>query len=116
MAERRMFAKTITESDAFTQLPLGAQALYFHICMANADDDGFANAPTKIQRMIGAKKSDLQALIDANFLIAFPSNVVVVKHWKMHNTIQNERYKPTVYEEEKAKLIVKSNRAYSLKK
>ena len=40
MAERRMFALTITDSDAFLDMSLSAQALYFHLCM-RADDDGF---------------------------------------------------------------------------
>lgn len=30
MAERRMFAKTIVDSDAFLDMPSSAQALYFH--------------------------------------------------------------------------------------
>ena len=39
MAERRMFHTTVVESDAFLDLPLQAQALYFHLGM-HADDDG----------------------------------------------------------------------------
>ena len=42
MAERRMFAKTIIDSDAFLDMPLSAQSLYFHLAM-RADDDGFIN-------------------------------------------------------------------------
>ena len=40
MAERRMFAKTIIDSDAFLDMPLSTQALYFHLSM-RADDEGF---------------------------------------------------------------------------
>ena len=46
MAERRMFAKTIIDSDAFLNMPLSAQALYFHLSM-RADDDGFINNAKK---------------------------------------------------------------------
>ena len=42
MAERRMFAKTIIDSDAFLDMPLSTQSLYFHLSM-RADDDGFIN-------------------------------------------------------------------------
>ena len=52
MAEKRMFAQTIIDSDAFLEMPLSTQALYFHLCM-RADDEGFVNNPKKIQRMVG---------------------------------------------------------------
>ena len=113
MAERRMFAKTIIDSDAFLDMPLSSQALYFHLSM-RADDDGFINNPKKIQRMVGASEDDLKVLLAKKFIIAFESGVVVVKHWRIHNYIQNDRYKPTVYREEKALLTVKNNNAYSL--
>lgn len=113
MAERRMFAKTIIDSDAFLNMPLTTQALYFHLCM-RADDDGFVNNPQKIQRMIGASDDDLKILCAKNFIIPFESGIIVIKHWKIHNYIQNDRYKPTVYEEEKALLSVKNNKAYTL--
>ena len=113
MAERRMFAKTIIDSDAFLDMPLSSQALYFHLSM-RADDEGFINNPKKIQRMIGASEDDLKVLLAKKFIIAFESGVVVVKHWLIHNYIRNDRYKPTVYCEEKSRLTVKDNKAYSL--
>lgn len=113
MAERRMFAKTIIDSDAFLDMPLSAQALYFHLSM-RADDDGFINNPKKIQRMIGASDDDFKLLLVKNFLIPFESGIVVIKHWKIHNYIQSDRYKPTVYQEEKSLLTIKKNRAYTL--
>lgn len=113
MAERRMFAKTITESDAFLDMPMSSQCLYFHLGMV-ADDDGFVNSPKKIQRMIGASEDDLKLLIAKRFLLPFESGVVVIKHWKMNNFIRNDRYKPTVYQEEKALLTTNENGSYSL--
>ena len=113
MAERRMFAKTIIDSDAFLDMPMSTQALYFHLSM-RADDDGFINNPKRIQRMIGASDDDLKLLIAKSFIIVFESGVVVIKHWKIHNYIQSDRYKPTVYAEEKALLEVKKNKAYTL--
>lgn len=112
MAERRMFAKTIIDSDAFIDMPLSTQALYFHLSM-RADDDGFINNPKKIQRMVGASDDDLKVLVLKRFIIPFESGIVVIKHWKIHNYIRNDRYKPTVYAEEKAMLVSKDNGAYT---
>ncbi len=112
MAERRMFAKTIIDSDAFMDMPLSTQALYFHLSM-RADDEGFINNPKKIQRMIGASDDDLKVLIAKRFILPFESGVVVIKHWRIHNYIRNDRFKPTVYTEEKALLECKGNGAYT---
>lgn len=112
MAERRMFAKTIIDSDAFLDMPLSTQALYFHLSM-RADDDGFINNPKKIQRMIGASDDDLKVLIAKRFIIPFESGIVVIKHWKIHNYIQKDRYKPTIYQDEKRLITEKDNNAYT---
>lgn len=112
MAERRMFAKTIIDSDAFLDMPLSAQALYFHLSM-RADDDGFINNPKKIQRMIGASDDDCKILVMKRFILTFESGVIVVKHWRIHNYIRTDRYKPTIYEREKQQLLLKENKAYT---
>lgn len=113
MAERRMFAKKITESDAFLDMPSSTQMLYFHLSM-NADDDGFVNNPKKIQRMCGASDDDFKLLLAKSFVFLFESGVIVIKHWKMHNYIQADRYRPTDYVEEKSMLGLKKNKAYTL--
>lgn len=113
MAERRMLTKKITESDAFLDLPLSAQALYMHLMMS-ADDDGFVNNPKKIQRMCGASEDDFRLLLLKSFVISFESGVIVIKHWRMHNYIQNDRYKQTDYLDELSMLKLKPNKAYSL--
>jgi hypothetical protein len=113
MAERRMFAKKITESDAFLDMPSSTQMLYFHLSM-NADDDGFVNNPKKIQRMCGASDDDFKLLLAKSFVLLFESGVIVIKHWKMHNYIQADRYRPTDYVEEKSMLGLKKNKAYTL--
>lgn len=112
MSERRMFAKTIIDSDAFLDMPLSTQALYFHLSM-RADDDGFVNNPKKIQKTIGANDDDLKMLIAKRFILDFDTGIIVIKHWKIHNYIQSDRYKPTVYQEEKNQLITKNNKSYT---
>ncbi len=112
MAERRMFAKTIIDSDAFIDMPLSTQALYFHLSM-RADDDGFINNPKRIQRMIGCADDDLKVLMAKRFILPFDSGVVVIKHWKIHNYIRSDRYKPSIYETERSLLRVKENGSYT---
>ncbi len=112
MAERRMFSKTIVDSDAFLDMPMSTQCLYFHLNM-RADDDGFVNNPKRIQRMVGAADDDLKLLIAKSFILTFESGVIVIKHWRMNNYLRNDRYKPTAYQDEKNQLILKENNAYS---
>ena len=112
MAERRMFSKTIIDSDVFLDMPLSTQALYFHLAM-RADDEGFVNNPKKIQRMIGASEDDLKILIMKRYILTFESGIIVIKHWKIHNYIQNDRFKPTTYVEEKATLTLDEKKSYT---
>ncbi|MCR5440290.1 MAG: DnaD domain protein [Selenomonas sp.] len=98
MAERRMFAKTIIDSDNFLDMSLSTQALYFHLAM-RADDDGFINNPKRIQRMIGASDDELKMLIAKQYIIPFDSGVVVIKHWRIHNYIRKDRKQPSTCEE-----------------
>lgn len=112
MAKKRMFNVDIVGSDAFLDLPHTAQALYFQLGM-RADDDGFVGNPKTIQRIAGTKASDLELLVKKRFLLQFPSGVVVIKHWKINNQIQKDRYTPTVYTEEYQSLYIKDNKAYT---
>lgn len=114
MAERRMFAKSIIDSDAFLDMPLSAQALYFHLSM-RADDEGFVGNPKRIRAMIGASEDDMKLLLIKRFLLAFESGVVVIKHWKIHNYIQSDRSKQTTYIEEKSTLGLDGKKAYIYK-
>lgn len=113
MADKRMFTKKITESDKFLEMPVSAQALYFHLCM-NADDDGFVNNPKCVMRGVGANEDDMKLLIAKGFIIAFESGIIVVTHWKTHNYIAKDRYRPTIHEYEKSLLQENLGKAYIL--
>lgn len=113
MAERRMFAKSIIDSDAFLDMPVTARLLYYDLSM-RADDDGFVNSPKKIMRMVGASQDDLSILCMRKFIIPFDNGVVVIKHWRIHNYIRSDRYKETNYKDEKALLALDENNAYTL--
>ena len=114
MAERRMMSKKITDTDAFLDMPLSTQALYFHF-IQNADDDGFVGSPNSIIRKIGANKNDYDLLVAKKFIIQFETGICVIKHWRIHNYIQSDRYTPTTYREELGELELKENKSYTLK-
>ena len=113
MAERRMFAKTIVDSDAFLEMPISARLLYYDLAM-RADDDGFINSPKKIMKFIGATNDDMNILIMRKFIIPFDNGIVVIKHWRIHNYIRKDTYNETSYKEQKAMLELDENKAYRL--
>ena len=113
MAQKRMFDKTITNSDDFIEMPDSSQNLYFHLSM-NADDDGFVNNWKSIMRMTGHKDDDLKVLISKNYIIPFDSGVLVIKHWRINNYLRNDRYIPTKYNKEKAQLYVDKDMVYQM--
>ena len=112
MAEKRMFSKKITDSDAFIELPSAAQALYFHLNQC-ADDDGFNNQVQLAMLKAHASVDDLKVLLLKNFIIRFESGVIVIKHWRMHNTLRKDRYTPTNFQEELSMLGLKDNGSYT---
>ena len=112
MAERRMFAKTIVDSDAFLDMPISSQCLYFHLAM-RADDEGFVNKAKSIIRTVGAKEEDFRPLIERRFVIVFDDGVLVIKHWRIHNWIRGDRLQPTKYQQHKNTLSLDENNAYS---
>ncbi len=108
MANRRMFSLDVIDTDKFMDMPLSAQALYFHLGL-RADDDGFVASPKKIMKIVDCKQDDLKVLIAKGFVIPFESGVVVIRHWKIQNRIQPDRYRKTKYVSERSKLDVVDN-------
>lgn len=102
----------IVDSDAFLDLPTSSALLYFHLCM-RADDDGFVGNPKRIMKLVGCTEDDLKILLAKSFLLGFENGVIVIKHWRMHNTLSAGRYHETSYIDEKASLLLKDNGAYS---
>lgn len=113
MASKRMIRKDVIDTDAFLDMPLSTQALYFHLNL-RADDDGFVGNPKRITALIGASEDDLKLLIAKNFVILFENGVIVIKHWRMHNTLSASRYHETNFTDEKAMLKLKDNKSYTL--
>ena len=111
IAERRMFAKSIIDSDLFLDMPQSTQLLYYHLSM-RADDDGFINNPRSIMRNVKCNEDDFRLLCAKQYLIPFETGVVVIRHWKIHNYIQKDRYQETKYKDEKDSLSLDENKAY----
>ena len=114
MAKKRMFSLGVLETDAFMDLPLSAQALYFHLNL-RADDDGFIGNPKRLTQNIGASIDDLKLLVAKRFVIAFEDGVIVIKHWRMHNAIKKDRYTETNFTEDLKMLDIKDNGSYTLR-
>jgi hypothetical protein len=113
MARRRMISLDVVDTDSFLEMPQSTQNLYFHLAI-RGDDDGFIANPKKIMKAIGAGDDDLKILLVKQFIIAFKTGICVVRHWKIHNYIQNDRYKPSIYYEEKRQLLLGEDNVYSV--
>lgn len=113
MAQKRMFSLSVVGNDDFLEMPDSSQNLYFHLSM-NADDDGFVGNYKSIMRMTGKKEDDLKILIAKSFIIPFDTGVLVIRHWRINNYIQKDRYKETIHKEEKALLSMDESCVYNL--
>lgn len=113
MAQRRMFSKDITSSDLFVDMPASSQLLYFQLGM-EADDEGFIGNAKMLSRAYGANNDDLKLLQAKGFIIIFESGVTVVRDWKINNQIRKDRFKPTIYQNEKSLLSVSPTGSYQL--
>lgn len=112
MAQRRMFSLKVIDTDAFCEMPASAQNLYFHIGM-RADDDGFYAGVKGLMAKIHASQDDLSVLLARRYLLDRGDGVYVVKHWKMNNYLQSDRYTPTEYQEKKNGLYLKADGSYT---
>lgn len=113
--EKRMFSGSITKHDDFLDMPISAQALYFHLNM-DADDEGFVSNVKALMRQVRASEDDLKVLLSKRYILKFESGVVVIKHWLIHNTIRQDRVVETKFLEEKQQLDIKENGSYTEKK
>lgn len=113
MAKRRMVSLDIVDTDKFLEMPTSTQCLYFHL-LVRADDDGFVDSPKKIGKIVNCSDDDLKLLILKQFIIPFDSGVCVIKDWRIHNYIQSDRYKETLYLNEKSNLKLEENNMYTL--
>lgn len=104
MANRRMFAKSITNSARFLRMPPTSRLLYYDLGM-QADDDGVVEAFT-VMRTTGAAEDDLRVLVSKGFVTLLNEDFVAyINDWNENNYIRNDRYQKSVY----AELLIKIN-------
>ena len=113
MANKRMFSLSVVDTDKFLEMPISSRLLYYELGM-RADDDGFVNNWKKILLFTGLKEDDMRVLISKQFIIPFDSGVIVIRHWRLNNYLQNDRTKPTIYQKELKSLGLDSNNVYTM--
>lgn len=113
MANKRMFSLSVVDTDKFLEMPISSRLLYYELGM-RADDDGFVDNWKKILLFTGLKEDDLKVLITKQFILPFESGVIVIRHWRMNNYLQNDRTKPTIHQEELKQLGLDNSNVYNL--
>ena len=111
MAGRRCLSSKITESDPFYALPEIAQALYLHLNM-QADDDGFINNAASVSTRFKGGAAALKKLVEKRFILKF-DDIYIIKHWRISNSLKNDRLKPLSYATISQRIWVKGNKAYT---
>ena len=115
MAIRRMLAKSIIESDMFSEMPAETQMLYVRLNLA-ADDDGFVSNPRQVMRMCGASEESMKMLVNKKFVLTFnvgDNFIFLIKHWCIHNYIQKDRYKASTFRNILRDVYYDENKSYS---
>ena len=113
MAQKRMFSLSVVDTDKFLEMPVSSRLLYYELGM-RADDDGFVDNWKKILMFTGLKEDDMKVLISKQFIIPFESGIIVIRHWRLNNYLQNDRTKPTIHQEELSQLTKDENNVYNL--
>ena len=99
MANKRMFALSIVDTDKFLEMPMTSRYLYYELGM-RGDDDGFVSNPRKILRITGCRNDDLKKLAEEGYIKIFDSGILVITDWHTNNYIRSDRYQPTTHQSE----------------
>lgn len=113
MANKRMFALDVIDTDRFCEMPVSARLLYYELGM-RGDDEGFVQNPKKIMLTTGTTADDLKVLAAKGYVILFDSGVLVITHWQQNNTLKNDRFRSTQCLEEKAQIQTTAQKTYRL--
>lgn len=113
MAHRRMINQDIIDTDDFAKMTKSARYLYYEL-LIRADDDGFLGAPLRVVRMVECSDDDLNELINNGYIIKFKTGIIVIRDWKLHNSIRKDIYHKTRYQEE-FNMLCEVDKRYYLK-
>lgn len=112
MAIRRCFSKKIVRSDDFLDLPVSTQLLYFQLGM-EADDRGYINNARSVIKITGCGVGDLEMLIAKRFVLVRQEKLILIKGWRINNSIQPTRVCESQYVDD-LKLLFFDERGYLL--
>lgn len=113
MANKRMFALDVIDTDRFCEMPVSARLLYYELGM-RGDDEGFVQNPKRIMLTTGTTVDDLKVLAAKGYVILFDSGVLVITHWQKNNFIQKDRFHETTCLAEKAQIQTTDSKIYEL--
>lgn len=113
MANKRMFALDVIDTDRFCEMPVSARLLYYELGM-RGDDEGFVQNPKRIMLTTGTTVDDLKILAAKGYVILFDSGVLVITHWRQNNFIQKDRFHETTCLAEKAQIQTTDSKIYEL--
>lgn len=114
MAIRRCFSKKIVRSDDFLDLPATTQLLYFQLGM-EADDRGYVNNARSVIKITGCGVGDLEMLISKRFVLLREERLILIKGWRINNTIQPTRISESLYVDDLKKLFFDEHGSYTEK-
>lgn len=99
MANRRMFARSITKTGKFLKMPQSTRLLYYDLGM-EADDDGVVEA-FAVMRTTGASEDDLRVLVAKEYVTILNDDLLAyINDWNINNFIRSDRYTPSIHQEE----------------
>ena len=114
MKSYTMIASSVIETDRFLELPLTAQALYFHLNL-HADSMGAIDSLIIPLRSCKASEDDLRLLQDDGWITSI-GEVWFVTHWLCHNKVREKDRRSQHLSLLKKYAQVENGQPYRLKK
>lgn len=113
MTIKRMFSSEIVRDFEFIDMPLSAQALYFQLGM-ETDNRGYISNGLSVMKLIGAKKEDLQTLIQRKYILIRGEKLLLQKHFPRNNgNIRPDRCTETTFIEDFRNIYLNENGDYT---
>lgn len=114
MGHRRMFSKSVTDDERFSEMPVDCQNLYFHLGMS-VDDDGFVN-PHQVMRSLGVGDDTLKVLIAKSWVVYFPDRkVCLIRHHRVNNNLRADWHRPSPHRDLLCHFEVSNEKSYVYK-
>ena len=80
-----------------------------------ADDRGYINNARSVIKLVGCTKGDLEMLIAKRFVLVRKETLILIKGWRINNTIQPTRISETLYVDDLKLLYLDEHGSYTEK-